>query len=128
MEDTGNPLTNDKQYVGMPKIKSNLLFEYWVPSLAGFVVTFDWQFTERRPGNDSNTTWTPSYSVFDLGARYTSKLFGKPATWRLAVNNLTDEHYWSTIGPSNITGANTGNLTAHIGAPRTLAASMSMNF
>jgi iron complex outermembrane receptor protein len=92
------------------------------------VATLDWQYTARRPGNDTNTTWTQSYSVLDLGARYTARLLGKQATWRLAVNNLTDKHYWSTIGPSNITGANTGNMTAHLGAPRTVAASMSVNF
>ncbi len=128
LEATGNPLTNDNQYVGMPKVRSNLLFEYWVPEAPGFVVTLDWQYVGKRPGNDTNTTWTPSYEVLDLGARYTTRLLGKAATWRLVVNNLTDKHYWSTIGPSNITGANTGNMTAHLGAPRTVAASMSINF
>ena len=49
------------------------------------------------------------------------------STWRLAVDNVTDRHYWSTIGPSNLTGANTGNLLAHLGAPRMLLASGSVN-
>ena len=128
MEATGNPLTDNTQYVGMPKVKSNVLFEYRVSSVPGLVASFDWQYTAKRPGNDSNTTWTPSYNVLDLGARYTSQLMGKATTWRLAVLNLTDERYWSTIGPSNLTGANTGNMTAHVGAPRTIAASVSIDF
>ena len=128
MQATGNRLTDNTQYVGMPKLKSNLLFEYRVASLPGLVASFDWQYTAKRPGNDGNLFWTPSYSVFDLGARYTTQLMGKASTFRLALNNLSDEHYWSTIGPSNLTGANTGNMTAHLGAPRTVAASLSIDF
>jgi ABC-type molybdate transport system substrate-binding protein len=51
-----------------------------------------------------------------------------PASWRLAVNNVADERYWSTVAPSNITGTNKGNMVAHIGAPRTVAASVSIDF
>ena len=64
----------------------------------------------------------------DLGARYTTQLLGRGVTWRLAVNNLTDKRYWSTIAPSNITGANTGNMVAHLGSPRTVAGSMTIDF
>jgi len=41
---------------------------------------------------------------------------------------VTDQRYWSTVAPSNIVGNNLGNMVAHIGAPRTLSASMSMDF
>jgi iron complex outermembrane receptor protein len=98
-----------------------------MPTIAGFVVSFDWQYAGRCPANDTNTTSAPSYSTFDVGARYTTLLMGKSTTWRLALDNLTDEHYWSTVAPSNITGTNIGNMVAHIGAPRTVAASPSIN-
>jgi iron complex outermembrane recepter protein len=55
-------------------------------------------------------------------------MWGTPVAWRLAVENVTDRHYWSTIGPSNLTGANTGNLVAHVGAPRTVQASVTVKF
>jgi iron complex outermembrane recepter protein len=112
----------------MPKFRSNILLEYRVPTIAGLVIEFDWQASGRRPGNDTNTTWAPGYSVYDLGARYTSLWMERAATWRLAVNNLADLHYWSTIGPSNITGSNIGNMTAHLGSPRTVSASVSFDF
>lgn len=128
MENSVVPGTNGRQYVGMPKLKANILFEYWVPSVQGLVVTADWQYTSSRAVDDANLYWSPSYSVFDLGGRYLTHLMGRPATWRLAVNNLANEHYWSTIGPSNIIGSGSGNMTAHLGAPRTVAASMSINF
>ncbi len=128
LKDTGNPLTDNKQYVGMPKFRSNLLFEFRVPPVPGLVLTFDWQYADRRPANDANTMWVPSYNNFDIGARYASKLFDKLTTWRLGVNNVTDQHYWSTIGPSNITGTGLGNMTAHLAAPLTVLASVSVDF
>lgn len=128
LKGTGNSDTDDKQYVGMPKVKSNILLEYHVPMIAGLVVSADWQYSARRPGNDTNTTWADSYNTFDLGARYTTQVAGKATTLRLALNNITDERYWSTVAPSNITGTNKGNMVAHIGAPRTVSASVSVDF
>ena len=120
--------TNDKRYVGAAKVKGNVLLEYRIPAIAGLVATFDYQFSSRRPANDTNTQEAAGYNLFDIGGRYTSKIGDFPVTWRLAVNNVTDRNYWSTIAPSNLTGTNTGNLLAHFGSPRTVLASMTMNF
>ena len=127
LEHTPLVTTNDKIYVGAPKVKGNMLFEYKIPGLAGLVATFDYQFCGDRAANDTNSYFAPGYNLFDVGARYTSDIWSKAVTWRLAVDNVTDRHYWSTIGPSNLTGANTGNLLAHMGAPRMLLASVSVN-
>ena len=128
LESTGHAATNDKTFVGAPKVKGNTLFEYRIPTIEGLVATFDWQFSGTRPGNDTNSFYVAGYNLFDIGARYSSSLWSKHVTWRLAVNNLTDKNYWSTVAPSNLTGANTGNLLAHLGSPRTVLASMSMDF
>lgn len=128
MQNTPLPSTNDKLYVGTPKVKGNMLVEYHVPAVPGLVATFDYQFSGPRPGDDSNQFEAAGYNLFDIGGRYTLKMWGTPVAWRLAVDNVTDRHYWSTIGPSNLTGANTGNIVAHIGAPRTLQASVTVKF
>jgi iron complex outermembrane receptor protein len=120
--------TNDKIYVGAPKVKGNMLFEYQIPAVRGLVAMFNYQFSGARPANDTNTYFAPGYNLFDVGARYTAPIWGRPVIWRVAVNNVTDHHYWSTIAPSNLTGANTGNLLAHMGAPRALLASVSVRF
>jgi iron complex outermembrane receptor protein len=91
-------------------------------------MSFNYQYSSRRPANDTNTQFAPGYDLFDIGARFTSMIAHSPVTWRLAVNNVTDEHYWSTIAPSNLTGANTGNMLAHLGSPRTVLASMTIAF
>jgi iron complex outermembrane receptor protein len=128
LEHTPLPATNDQIYVGAPKVKGNMLFEYRLPWVTGLVVTFDYQFSGTRPVNDTNTVTAAGYNLFDVGARYTAPLMGAQTTWRLAVDNVTDRHYWSTVAPSNLTGANAGTLIAHLGSPRTVLASVSVDF
>jgi iron complex outermembrane receptor protein len=128
LEDTPLATTNDKIYVGAPKVKGNTLFEYSIPMVPGLVASFDWQFSGPRAANDTNSFFVAGYNLFDLGARYTSTILTKTVTWRLSLDNLTDRHYWSTVAPSNLTGANTGNLIGHFGTPRTVLAAMSIDF
>jgi iron complex outermembrane receptor protein len=128
LEHTPLASTNDKIYVGAPKVKGNTLFEYQIAAVPGLVAIFNYQFSGPRPGNDTNTLMVAGYNLFDLGARYTSAIASLPVTWRLSVDNIADRRYWSTVGPSNLTGANTGNLLAHFGSPRTVLASASVHF
>jgi iron complex outermembrane recepter protein len=127
LEHTPLVATNDKIYVGAPKVKGNVLFEYRVPGVQGLVATFDYQFSGTRAANDTNSFFAAGYNLFDLGTRYSSKLFDKVFTWRLSVDNITDRRYWSTVAPSNLTGANTGSLIGHLGSPRTVLASVSVD-
>jgi iron complex outermembrane receptor protein len=101
--------------------------EYRLP-LAGTFFNFDWQHLGRRPIDDVNSTWTPQYNNFDCGIRYSATLIGKITTWRLTVNNITNVHYWSTLGPGSITGQSSGSYLAHLGEPRLLTASMRFDF
>jgi iron complex outermembrane recepter protein len=128
LDNTGLAATDGKTFVGAPKVKGNMLLEYQLPEVPGLVASFDWQFSGTRAGNDTNTFVAAGYSLFDVGARYTQSLFAKSVTWRLAVANLANRFYWSTIGPSNLTGADAGSLLAHLGAPRTVLASASVDF
>jgi iron complex outermembrane receptor protein len=127
LDNTGIAATDNKIYVGAPKVKGNTLFEYDIPELHGLTAVLNYQFSGTRAGNDTNSFFVAGYNLFDLGARYAATLLGKPVTWRLTVENVTDRNYWSTVGPSNLTGANTGNLLGHLGEPRTLAASVSVD-
>jgi iron complex outermembrane receptor protein len=126
--DTGIVATNRKQFVGIPNYKSNAFAEYRLPRLKGVYLNFDWQHVGRRAMDDINSAYTPQYNLFDLGVRYTTQIFGRSATWRITANNLTDVHYWSTLGPGSITGQSTGTYLGHLGEPRLFTASMRFNF
>jgi iron complex outermembrane receptor protein len=128
LTDTGIAVTNDRNFVGIPDFKSNILAEYHVPVLTGTFFTFDWQHVGRRAIDDINSEYTPQYNTFDFGVRYTAKAFGKLTTWRVTANNATNVHYWSTLGPGSITGQSTGSYLAHLGDPLLVTASMRFNF
>lgn len=128
LTDTGIAATNDRNFVGIPDFKSNVLAEYRVPLLTGTFFTFDWQHVGRRAIDDINSEYTPQYNTFDFGIKYSTKVFGKLTTWRATVNNATNVHYWSTLGPGSITGQSTGSYLAHLGDPLLVTASVRFNF
>jgi iron complex outermembrane receptor protein len=128
LTDTGIAATNDRNFVGIPDFKSNVLAEYRVPVLTGTFFTFDWQHVGRRAIDDINSEYTLQYNTFDFGIKYSAKVFGKLTTWRITANNATNVHYWSTLGPASITGTSTGNYLAHLGDPLLITASMRYNF
>ena len=45
--------------------------------------------------NSANTIEVPARAVFHIGGRYRFKVFGKPATLRMQVNNVFDKYGWS---------------------------------
>jgi iron complex outermembrane receptor protein len=128
LTDTGIAATNNRNFVGIPDYKSNVLAEYRVPRLIGTFLTMDWQHVGRRAIDDINSEYTPQYNLFDFGVRYTTKIMGKLTTWRVTANNATNVHYWSTLGPGSITGQSTGSYLAHLGEPLLVTASMRFNF
>jgi iron complex outermembrane receptor protein len=128
LTDTGIAATNNKNFVGIPDYKSNVLAEYHVPKLTGVFMNFDWQHVGRRAIDDINSEYTPQYNTFDFGVRYTTRIAGRAATFRVTANNATDVHYWSTLGPGSITGQSTGSYLAHLGEPRLLTASVRYTF
>ena len=128
LTNTGIAATNNRNFVGIPDYKSNILAEYRLPVIVGAFLNFDWQHVGRRPIDDINSAYTPQYNTFDFGVRYTTKILGKVTTWRVTANNATNVHYWSTLGPGSITGQSTGSYLGHLGEPRLITASMRFDF
>jgi iron complex outermembrane receptor protein len=120
-------VTNNKILVGDSDYKSNILAEYQAPALRTGFFTFDWHFVGRRPADDMNSYYVPQYNTFDLGGRYSARIFGRLTTWLLTFNNVSNVHYWSTLGPGSITGQSSADL-AHLGEPRLITASMRYDF
>jgi iron complex outermembrane receptor protein len=123
--DSGSAATSDKQILGLARFVANTFWEYHLSSVPGLFLNLNLNHVSRRPGNNTNSTWVSGYTVADIGARYVHKLLGKTATWRLNVNNVSDERYWANITPSGQNGySGAGNGTGTLGAPRTLMASL----
>lgn len=90
-------------------------FTDWAPGLS---VNGGAYYTGSRAINPLNQAYIPAYTLFDLGAGYTTPIDGHPTTFRLNAENITGKRYW----------ASTGALSLAEGAPRTIRFSMGASF
>ena len=88
--------------------------EYALPWIPGFSLTGGIYYTGEQYGNTTNTDKIPSYTLYDVGARYATRVLNKSLVVRLNVINLTGKNYWQNAN--------------YLGVPRTVAFSVSMMF
>lgn len=116
---TQGGLTDGRRPRGVPRQNVNLGAEWDVPALAGLTVTARAVYTSEQSIDTSNNPARaiPSWTRYDMGARYGFKVNGKAMTVRATVDNLTNRDYWSS--------ASRGVLV--IGAPRSVRLSFSVD-
>ncbi len=129
LNDTGNPATNGRVFVGMPHYKSNILAEYTLPFLSRRTkFNFNWTYVGKRPLDDINHFYVPQYNTFDVGMGYSTPIRDRVLSFLIWAHNISGTDYYSTIGPGSITGSSNGTYLAHLGEPRLITASMRFNF
>ncbi|WP_318646722.1 TonB-dependent receptor [Variovorax sp. VRV01] len=107
-----------KKAIGVPDWQLNLGAEWDMPFLPGLTLTGRMIHTGKTAVDPANTLHIPGWNRFDAGARYATRLGGKPVTFRMNVENLFDKDYWGT--------STAGYL--FVGSPRTLSISASIDF
>ncbi|WP_052097355.1 TonB-dependent receptor [Achromobacter sp. RTa] len=115
----GNHANVGNRPVGVPKLSVNLGAEWDTPWVAGLTLTGGMIHTGSEYINQANTQSVPSWTTFDLGARYATKVYGKDVTLRANVVNVFNRAYWSGV-------ASYGTISQ--GVPRTVMLSASMDF
>ena len=83
--------------VGVPDVQANLWAEWDTPWIQGFTLNGGAIYTDSQYVNQANTQELPSWTRFDVGARYTTKIEGRPTTFRATVQNVADREYWSGV-------------------------------
>ena len=116
---TNSAATVGNRPVGVPTFSANLGAEWDTPWVAGLTLTGGMVYTGREYINQANTQSVPSWTTFDVGARYAMRVQGKDVTLRANVVNVTNRAYWSGV-------ASYGTISQ--GVPRTLMLSASMDF
>jgi iron complex outermembrane recepter protein len=109
-----------KRPQGVPEWQANLFADYdlsrWVPGLAANGGLY---YGGEKPIDIDNIWQADSWVRLDLGVRYEHRIgSGRLATWRVSLENVTDERYL----------ANTTWGYLEFGAPRTLLASVEIAF
>ncbi|MCD0421288.1 TonB-dependent siderophore receptor [Rubrivivax sp. JA1024] len=115
---TAGHLNDGNHAIAAPDLQSNLGVEWDTPFVPGLTATARAVYTSKAYVSADNLQDVPSWTTFDIGARYFTKLGGRPTTFRASVTNIADKHYW-TANPS-------GYLI--LGMPRTLWLSMTVDF
>lgn len=105
---------------GVPEYMVNANVEWDVGS-TGLTLTGRVVHTGEQAANQANTLELPSWTRFDLGARYVAVIADKPLTLRFGIDNVANKRYWASafeiFSPDLLQGA-----------PRTFKASASIDF
>jgi iron complex outermembrane receptor protein len=104
---------------GVPRTMAKLYAEYRLP-LAGaddLYLTGGVYYIGKRFYEPNDSARAPGSTVFDLGARYESKILNRETIFRLNIENLTDRRYWQQVGTYSA-----------LGNPRTVTFSVSTRF
>ena len=100
LERAANPALIGNRPENAPEFTGSLFVEYRLPRVSGLSLSAGLFHVGDRPINAQNTALVDSYTTFDLGARYNVDIGGKPTTFRLYVENVTDEKYWAATASS----------------------------
>lgn len=115
---TGNAATEGNVPVGVAQFTANLWVEWRLPWMQGWFVNAGVFHSGKQYLDAANTQAVPSWTRFDIGARYATQIKGRPITIRVGIENVADKDYWA--------GAQSGILT--LAEPRTLKLSARMDF
>jgi len=107
--------------IAIPNTQVRLGAEWDTPFLRGFTLTGRALYNDEVFADNANTLLVPSWTRFDVGARYTfvSPWNGKPITVRFMVENVFDKSFWM---------AAPGGNQLFLGSPRTYLASTTFRF
>ena len=119
---TGNALFEGKEALNTPKFRLNTFVNYRVPGIEGLSANANWLFTGKRPASRDNSVYAPDFHRLDLGLSYVQKTKAGATTYRLAIENVTDERYWRDVAEF------LGDAYLTPGAPRLVKASATVSF
>ncbi len=114
VEKSNNPALEGKKPTNAASRMGKIYAEYALPWIPGLSLTGGIYYTGERYADAANTDKIPSYTLYDIGARYSTRVLNKALTVRLNVINLTGKDYWQNAN--------------YLGVPRTVAFSVSTMF
>jgi iron complex outermembrane receptor protein len=115
---TADGVNEGNDAIAVPRVQANLGVDWDNVLAPGIGLNARVIYTSSQYVDDANNLELPSWTRFDVGARYQTKVSGKAVTLRANIENVFDKAYWGS--------SNSGYL--YVGAPRTLLVSASVDF
>lgn len=120
LQSTQGGLNDGKRAPGVPKRTFNLGADWDLPWVPGLSLNARAIHTAAVPYDAENTLTLPSWTRYDVGARYRTAVMGKQVTFRANVENVLNKDYWLS---------SSALLTvATVAAPRTVLLSAEIEF
>ncbi|MDF5491026.1 TonB-dependent receptor, partial [Vibrio parahaemolyticus] len=107
-----------KQATKLPDLQAKLALEWNLPAMRDLTLIGQANYMSEQYIDAQNTQALPAQTILDLGARYNSNIAETSVVWRLSVNNVLDEDYWTTTHYADLA----------LGAPRTVMLSATADF
>lgn len=118
LEKTVGGLNDGRTAPATPKLQLNAAGEWDASFLQGLTLTARAVRTSAQYVDVANTQRLPSWTRFDLGARYRFSTGPVPITLRATVENVAGRNYWLSAAREGLT----------VGAPRTFLLSLTADF
>jgi iron complex outermembrane recepter protein len=120
--DTGTPGFNNQQVINVPRVRTSLFADVYVPHARGLHLMPGWSYTGRKEATRDDRVSVGGYNLFNLGARYTPGGENGRMTLRLYADNIFNKRYWKD------TGGQYGDTFLWLGAPPTVRLSAHYTF
>lgn len=114
---TNNGLNQGNTPAGVPETTFSAGLDWDTPWVQGLSLNGRVIHTSGSYLTDANTLSFEGWERYDLGARYSTKVGGKPVVLRGVIENVTNKSYWLTQG-----------TYVGVGSPRTFVLSASVDF
>ena len=115
---TPGGVNDGRKAPGVPDVQVTLAPEVDLWFAPGLTATGRVIYTDGVYFDPANLQPVPSWTRFDLGARYKTVILGRPATFRASIENVLNAGYWQVAGRSLLS----------LGAPRTYLLSATIDF
>jgi iron complex outermembrane receptor protein len=119
---TAGGLNQGKDAIGVPQTQLNLGGEWDIAAVPGLSLNARAVYTAKQYADATNTQQLSSWTRFDLGANYLTRVMDRDVTLRARVDNAFDRNYWASAG--GYPGA--GYLV--LGSPRSFTVSATVDF
>ncbi len=120
MSKTEDGTYDGKNAIGVANFYTVLSAEYDIKPIEGLTALARLTHSGSQYADEANTKKLDSYTTLDLGMRYRMKVQQNDLTWRLGVENVTNEKYWS--------GVESNGTYIYQGDPRELKLSLTYDF
>lgn len=95
---SSDPTLSGTQPENTPNFTLSMTVTYHPSFVPGMSLTAGLFRTGAQAVNDANQAFIPAYSVYTLGAGYTTRIAGHRTTLALNVNNLANDRHYSAAG------------------------------